>query len=111
MMEKDPCGEWGGQGGGLERSVTWRAQFRREMLPSTSPSALLGTAVGCKVPQRDGGRGVREGHGKQMFQGSNLGCCRIRVTLTTTARRYGALTVTLPLANVSATNLQDSSVL
>lgn len=32
-----------------------------------SPFALLGTAVGCRVPQRVGGRGAKEGDGKQMF--------------------------------------------
>lgn len=94
-MEEDPeAGVSHEEGWG--EGHTWRAQFRRENLPEAIPPLLSGALLlgaGSSKELEEGVSGRETG--KQVFQGSNLGCgCfRMMVILTTTGNRYGALPV------------------
>lgn len=89
------AGEKGTHGG---RSLGGR--IYRKVSPLLSWALLLGAGSSKELEEGVSGKEI----GKQMFQGSNLGCrCfRIIVILKTTGNRYRALTVTLSFANVSS---------
>lgn len=101
-MEEDPeargpvrrAGEKGTHGGHSSGGRIY------QVTPLLSWALLLGAGSSKELEEGVSGKEI----GKQMFQGSNLGCrCfRIIVILTTTGNRYRTLTVTLSFANVSS---------